>query len=686
MRTKKRIRLKGRLRIYMQTSLYMGILLLIVDIGTYFLDVRAGFLLTCFLLFYFGMIILLMFYNRPIILNELISFATQYGQVQKTLLRDMAIPYALLDETGRVIWCNDAFRAAIHSEKGFHKSITYVFPAITRERLPQGEQEAEIEISFEESDYIAHITRVSLRGMISEDSDVLDDEDYDSCLYAMYLYDETALKLALRENDAQSLAVGLIYLDNYEEALASVEEVRRSLLKALIDRKVNKYISSFDGICQNIEKDKYLVILKKKSVMQMQEQRFELLEDVKTVNIGNEMAVTLSIGIGANGESYTQNYEYARMSIDLALGRGGDQVVVRDGEDITYYGGKTQQVERNTRVKARVKAHALREIIESREHVIIMGHSISDVDSLGAAIGIYCAAKVLGKKAQIVLNEITSSLRPLVECFTEEKGYPADLFIKNEEALMLTNENTLVVVVDVNRPSYTECPELLKCTQTVCVFDHHRQTNEVIENPVLSYVEPYASSACEMIAEVLQYFSENIRLAPCEADCIYAGILIDTNNFMTKTGVRTFEAAAYLRRAGAEVTRVRKMLRNDMAAYKARAEAVRHAEVYRGAFAISICPADEVESPTIVCAQAANELLNIVGIKASFVLTEYQGKIYVSSRSIDEINVQLIMERLGGGGHLNVAGAQLTNCSLQQAKHIIQDTIDEMLKEGDISE
>ena len=238
------------------------------------------------------------------------------------------------------------------------------------------------------------------------------------------------------------------------------------------------------------------------------------------------MAVTLSIGIGANGESYTQNYEYARMSIDLALGRGGDQVVVRDGEDITYYGGKTQQVERNTRVKARVKAHALREIIESREHVIIMGHSISDVDSLGAAIGIYCAAKVLGKKAQIVLNEITSSLRPLVECFTEEKGYPADLFIKNEEALMLTNENTLVVVVDVNRPSYTECPKLLKCTQTVCVFDHHRQTNEVIENPVLSYVEPYASSACEMIAEVLQYFSENIRLAPCEADCIYAGILI----------------------------------------------------------------------------------------------------------------------------------------------------------------
>lgn len=398
------------------------------------------------------------------------------------------------------------------------------------------------------------------------------------------------------------------------------------------------------------------------------------------------MAITLSIGVGVGGGSYTKNYEYARMSIDLALGRGGDQVVVRDGEDVSYYGGKAKQVERNTRVKARVKAHALREIIESREHVIIMGHSISDVDSLGAAIGVYCAARVLGKKAQIVLNEVTSSLRPMVEGFGEEKGYPADLFIKNDEAILLTNKNTLVMVVDVNRPSYTECPELLKRTDTICMFDHHRQSSEVIENPVLSYVEPYASSACEMVAEVLQYFSEDIKLAAHEADCIYAGILIDTNNFMTKTGVRTFEAAAYLRRAGAEVTRVRKMLRNDMAAYKARAEAVRHAEVYRGAFALSVCPADNVESPTVVGAQAANELLNIVGIKASFVLTEYMDRIYVSSRSIDEINVQLIMERLGGGGHLNVAGAQLTDCSVQQAKRIIQDTIDEMLKAGDIQE
>ena len=480
------------------------------------------------------------------------------------------------------------------------------------------------------------------------------------------------------------MVAGLIYIDNYEEALESIEDVKRSLLIALIDRKVNKYFSEIDALVRKTEKDKYFVVFKYKCLEQLKADKFSLIEDVKTVKVGNEMSVTLSIGIGAEGVSYNQNYEYARMSIDLALGRGGDQVVVREGEEVTYYGGKTKQVERNTRVKARVKAHALRETIESREHVVIMGHNISDVDSLGAAIGVYCAARELGKKAQIVINEVTTSLRPLVDLFTPEKGYPADLFINSEEALAITNRNTLVMVVDTNRPSYTECPELLKRTNTVCVFDHHRQGSEVIENPVLSYIEPYASSACEMIAEVLQYFAEDIQLEPDEADCIYAGILIDTNNFSTKTGVRTFEAAAYLKRAGAEVTRVRKMLRNDMAAYKARAEAVRHAEVHRGAFAISICPADNVESPTVVGAQAANELLNIVGIKASFVITEYQNKVYVSARSIDEINVQLIMEKMGGGGHLNVAGAQFADRTVMQVKRMLQDTLDQMIEEGDI--
>ena len=682
---KTNIKLKGKLRRYLNWPLYLTIVLILMDIAMYAQDIQMGAEFSGFIVLYVIIVLISNRRSRPLLINELVNFATQYGTVQKQLLNDFEIPYALLDYNSRFLWMNEKFTEITGKDKNYHKSVTTVFPSLTKDILQKSEAVESINVMLDDRNYRISMKRIYFDS-VTKDSAIVAINDTDEYLTAIYLFDETELNRYIRENEEQKLVAGLIYIDNYEEALDSIEDVKRSLLIALVDRKVNKYFTEIDALVRKIEKDKYFVVFKYKYLEQLSADKFKLIEDVKSIKVGNEMAITLSIGVGAGGVSYTQNYEYARMGIDLALGRGGDQVVVKEGEEVTYYGGKAKQVERNTRVKARVKAHALREIIESREHVVIMGHTISDVDSLGAAIGVYCAARVLGKKAQIVLNEVTTSLRPLVECFTEEKGYPADLFIKNEEALLITNKNTLVMVVDTNRPSYTECPELLKRTDTICVFDHHRQNSEVIENPVLSYIEPYASSACEMIAEVLQYFSENIKLEPSEADCIYAGILIDTNNFMTKTGVRTFEAAAYLRRAGAEVTRVRKMLRNDMAAYKARAEAVRHAEVYRGAFAISVCPADNIESHTIVGAQAANELLNIVGIKASFVLTEYQGKIYISSRSIDEINVQLIMERVGGGGHLNVAGAQLTNCTIQEAKRMIQDTIDEMIKEGDIQE
>ena len=682
---KTNIKLKGKLRRYLNWPLYLTIVLILMDVAMYAQDIQMGAEFSGFIVLYVIIVLISNRRNRPLLINELVNFATQYGTVQKQLLNDFEIPYALLDYNSRFLWMNEKFTEITGKDKNYHKSVTTVFPSLTKDILQKSEAVESINVMLDDRNYRISMKRIYFDS-VTKDSAIVAINDSDEYLTAIYLFDETELNRYIRENEEQKLVAGLIYIDNYEEALDSIEDVKRSLLIALVDRKVNKYFTEIDALVRKIEKDKYFVVFKYKYLEQLSADKFKLIEDVKSIKVGNEMAITLSIGVGAGGVSYTQNYEYARMGIDLALGRGGDQVVVKEGEEVTYYGGKAKQVERNTRVKARVKAHALREIIESREHVVIMGHTISDVDSLGAAIGVYCAARVLGKKAQIVLNEVTTSLRPLVECFTEEKGYPADLFIKNEEALLITNKNTLVMVVDTNRPSYTECPELLNRTDTICVLDHHRQNSEVIENPVLSYIEPYASSACEMIAEVLQYFSENIKLEPSEADCIYAGILIDTNNFMTKTGVRTFEAAAYLRRAGAEVTRVRKMLRNDMAAYKARAEAVRHAEVYRGAFAISVCPADNIESPTIVGAQAANELLNIVGIKASFVLTEYQGKIYISSRSIDEINVQLIMERVGGGGHLIVGGAELKNCTIQEAKRMIQDTIDEMIKEGDIQE
>lgn len=682
---KKYIKLKGRIKSYLQFTLYLGALLVVVNLAIYLIDYRAGLLLTCFTIFYFAIILSALFYNKPLIMNELISFATQYGQIQKRLLRDLEIPYALLDDSGKVIWANTAFERVTNKEKGNGKSITSYFPTVTRDKLPgEGASDyVEYALEHEDREYIAKFRKISLKEM-AENSDMIEAKGYNGYLIAMYLFDETALHIALQEVDDQSLAVGLVYLDNYEEALESVEEVRRSLLIALIDRKVNKYISAIDGICKKLEKDKYLVVLRKKAVAQLGENKFDLLEDVKTVNIGNEMAVTISIGMGLDGLTYAQNYEFARNAIDLALGRGGDQAVVKTPEAITYFGGKSQQVEKNTRVKARVKAHALREIITSKDRVLVMGHRLADVDSFGAAVGIYRIAATLERKAHIVLNEYSNTMQPVVELFKDNPEYDSDMIINSQQALELAGSNTVLVIVDVNKPSITECPELLRCCKSIVVLDHHRQGTDTIENATLSYVEPYASSACEMVSEILQYTVDNIKIRSEEADCMYSGIIIDTNNFMSKTGVRTFEAAAFLRRNGADVTRVRKLFREEAINYKAKADAVSQAEIYNDAYAISVCVSEDIPDPTVVGAQAANELLNIKGVKASFILTRYQGKIYISARSIDEVNVQIIMERLGGGGHMNSAGAQLEDVSAEEAVGIVKQTIDTMIQEGHI--
>ncbi len=679
---KSKLKLKGRLKRYVQTSFYLGFLLVIVNIAVYLFSVPSGLLVTSFILIYFAVVLLLQFYNKPVIVNEMISFATQYGQVQKVLLRELEIPYALLDEGGHIIWTNEAFENVVHKEKGYRKSITSLFPSITREKLPDEVEFTEEELVFEASNYVAKMRRISMKEML-ENSDIVDAGDYEGYLIAFYLFDETALRIALQEVDDQSVAAGLIYLDNYDEALESVEEVRRSLLIALIDRKVNKYIAALDGICKKLEKDKYMVILRKKATAALKESKFDILEDVKSVNIGNEMAVTISIGIGLDGLTYAQNYEFARNAIDLALGRGGDQAVVKTPDNITYYGGKSQQIEKNTKVKARVKAQALREIISSKERVFIMGHRLADADCFGAAVGIHRIATTLDRRASIVLNDVNTSLKPMVDLIKGLEEYK-DVIISSQQAIEFAGTNAALVVVDVNKPSITECPELLRLCKSIVVLDHHRQGTESIENATLSYVEAYASSTCEMVSEILQYIGENVHVTAEEADCMYSGIMVDTNNFMTKTGVRTFEAAAFLRRNGADVTRVRKMSRENAIEYKARADAVSQAEIYKNVFAISTCTSEDVESPTVLGAQAANELLNIKGVKASFVLTDYQNQIFVSARSIDEVNVQVIMERMGGGGHLNAAGCQISGASIFEGIGLVKATLDKMINEGDL--
>ena len=676
-----KIKIKGHLKFYMQWPVILSILLIVMDVLVFSVSVKAGTLVSIFLAAYILVVVFLYFHSKTMIMNELISFATQYGQVQKTLLNEFAVPYALLDYNGKILWMNEAFSTLTGKNKRYRKAVSCVFPEIAGDKLPKKE-EKEVNIRYNERDYKAVMKSVSLKKLL-EESGLVEMESH-SDLIALYLFDETELNQYIRQKEDEKLVTGLLYLDNYDEALDSVEEVRRSLLAALIERKLGKYFSEVDCLLKRLEKDKFILVMRQKSLEELKKKRFNILEDVKTVNIGNDMAVTISIGIGLNAPTYAQNYEYSRIAIDLALGRGGDQVVIKDKDQMTFFGGKSQQMGKNTRVKARVKAHALREFMISNDKVIVMGHKISDVDSIGAGIGIYRAAKSLNKRAHIVVNNPTMSVRPIIESFRQNADYDEHMFINSEAAREIVDNNTVVVVVDTNKPSYTECEELLQNTKTIVVLDHHRQGSEVIKNAVLSYIEPYASSTCEMVAEILQYFSDDIRIYNIEADALYSGIMIDTNNFTAKTGVRTFEAAAFLRRCGADVTRVRKMFRDDVKSYKAKAEAIRNVETYKGSFAISVCPSEGIDSPTVVASQAANELLNVDSIRASFVLTDYQNKIYISARAIDEVNVQIIMERLGGGGHINMAGAQLPGISVNEAIRQLKETLDKMMKEGDI--
>lgn len=676
----KNMRLKGQLRMYMQWPLIMTILLLAMNIWMYMTDQKAGLTMTVFVIIYAMIVGLLYFYNRSLILADLIQFSTQYKGIQNTLLKELTVPYAIILEDGHILWKNDRFSEIVD---GREKFIQKIIPELNKGIFPKDDETRnELEITYKERDYQVELRRISLEGF-SESERMLQIPKEKEYFIALYMRDVTELNSYICENEDQRLIAGLIYIDNYDEVMESVEEVRQSLLVALIDRKINKYINDVDGIVKKLENDKYFFVVKKESYRKFEADKFSLLEEVKQVNIGNARSATLSIGLGLNTATYALSYNYARMAIDLALARGGDQAVIKDCKGITYFGGKKEQTAKNTRVKARVKAEALREFIVAKDQVIVMGHKISDPDSFGACMGIYRAAVALEKKAHIVINDVSTSIKPLYDEIAQSSVYGKDIFLTSGEALDYISDSAMVVVVDTNKPQMTECPELLKRSKTIAVLDHHRQSSTVIDNAVLSYIEPYSSSTCEMVAEVLQYIVDDIKVPSIEADCLYAGIMIDTRNFMNRTGVRTFEAAAYLRRCGADITRVRKMFRDDMESYRAKAEAMRMAEVYREQYAIAECPSD-IASPTVLAAQTANELLDINGIKASFVLTVYNGRIFLSARSIDEVNVQIIAEKLGGGGHINSAGAQFEHTNVKEAIEALKVTIDQMIEEGDI--
>ena len=647
--------LKKKIQQYLLMPLALTVLLVGMVIVLYVHDKKSGAIAAAAVFIFVVCEIIFFIVMKAAIMPVVFRFALEQGQIQKELLKELDIPYALLDTDGKILWGNAKFieEIGVGSKKRIRKNISAFFPAVDAEALSSEEMQMDLEYKAD-------------------------------AMITLYLYDETELRIYKKENEDQKLVAGLLYIDNYDEVMENTEEVRHSLVEALVDRRINMYLSTIDAIGKKLEKDKYFFVFRQQYLPQLRETKFAILDEVKSINVGNEIPVTLSIGVGAGTDSFAQAYERARTAIGLALGRGGDQAVVKYGDKTTYFGGKSAGTEKSATVKARVKAQAFQELLTSKDSVIIMAHKRPDADAFGSAVGVYRLVKTLNKKAYIVVNEVTSAIRPIISGFMGNSVYGDDMIINSEQAISRVTPNTLVVVTDVNKPSMTECEELLSLAKSIVVFDHHRQSDEVIENATLSYIEPYASSACEMIAEILQYIEGKVKLRPIEADAMYAGIVIDTDNFLTKTGVRTFDAASYLRRSGADVVRVRKMFRSDMYTYRQLAEGVINSEIYMEHFAISTVDPKESDAPTVVAAKVANDLLNIEGIRASFVTTEKDGTVYMSARSVDDVNVQIIMEKMGGGGHANIAGAQFTNSTNELVLIQLKTLLDEMYREGDI--
>ncbi|MDD4371793.1 MAG: DHH family phosphoesterase [Anaerostipes sp.] len=663
-----------------------GALFLIADVLLFFTDVKSASILAFVIVVYYVALGYASVYSRKNLKRDIVNLALEESGAQAELMKELPIPYVLLEGDGEILWVNHAMEKVLDGKE--LNRLQQLFPELGRNLLPSEMNHAIAHVKTmkdKNNNEVECFYKLEIqRFHVKENNEFSTFSRNTQSMIAVYLFDQTLLRKYMIESENQRMAVGLIYIDNYDEVVASTDPVKLSMLLAVADRRISKYVQEISGIVKKTEKDRYLVIFQQKCLEKMQKDEFVILEEIKNINLGSSMHMTLSISVGINGNTYQEAYESASAGMDLALGRGGDQAVVKDGDEITYYGGNSAVVEKNTRVKARVKAQALKELLESKENVVIMGHKIPDPDSMGAAIGLYRLGLSLERKAHIVMNEATMSVRPIVEDLSESEEYDEDMFINNEQALETTDENTLLIVVDVNHSNYTECEKLLKQTNTIVILDHHRKMKDSIANPVLSYIEPYASSTCEMVAEILQYIDTKPKLKPREADAMYYGMLVDTDSFVNKTGVRTFEAAAYLKRNGANLTKVRKMSRTSMDTYKVRSKAISNSEILYGEFAITTLVGVGIDSPTVVGAQVAKELLNIDGIKASFALTAIEDRVYVSARSIDEINVQKIMEQFGGGGHLTVAGAQLVDVSLYDATLIIKETLSEMRDKGEV--
>ncbi|WP_326906716.1 DHH family phosphoesterase [Sedimentibacter sp. MB31-C6] len=492
--------------------------------------------------------------------------------------------------------------------------------------------------------------------------------------YVLYWIENTAYTILKNKyNDERPIAM-LIQIDNYDEISEKMDKGEKSAMTAEVEKILNKYASEMNGFVLKYDTYRFFMMIENKYLDALESKKFSMLEDVKGLKNDADYYFTLSIGVGAYSKTLAQLVEYAKGALDVSLGRGGDQAVVKRINSVKFYGGKSKAVEKRTKVKARIISYALRQIIDQSSNVIIMGHRVGDMDSLGASIGLYSIARSRGKKSYIVLNNVNYALKNMYERIKVEDSHYLESIIDTETALSLVEQNTLCVVLDTHRGSYTEAPELLTNVEKIVLIDHHRRSEEYIENTLLDYIEPYASSTCELVSEIIQYMDDHIKLTKFEADALMAGIVVDTNSFTFKTGVRTFEAASFLRRNGADTVDVKQLFNDSLDAMKKKTEIIDKSEIKYGDIAISYI--DEIaDDSNVIAAQSADELLTIKDVVASFVLVRNEDYINISGRSIGNVNVQVIMEYLGGGGHLNMAGAQIQTTDMEEAKAKLYEAI-----------
>ncbi|OJV62945.1 MAG: phosphoesterase [Clostridiales bacterium 38-18] len=594
------------------------------------------------------------------------ALSTNIDNAARYAVFNLPVPLVVIDIDGKINWYNSKFTDMVSEKSVMGKGIVNLIPALNLEAFKLSENQEAVRIGDRTYDVYANMVN-------------LEDDNPQNLVIMLYWFDVTPLTDLQMRYEEEKPVLALINVDNFEDVMNETKEEKIPFLTSEIEKRVNLWATRMNGMIKRYQKDKYIVIFEAKYLENLEAKKFAILDDVREIDVGNKIPATLSIGIGYNGNTPALIEEDAYACLELALGRGGDQAVIRRNNTFEFYGGKTKAVEKRNRVKARVIAHGFQTLIDESSKVIVMGHKSPDMDSFGAAIGIYRSVINRGKEAAIVLNEINEGIETVYGTVKDKDIYQ---FVDSLQALEMQDEKTLVVVVDTHKPSLTECPDLIESATRVVLIDHHRRSTEFIDKAVLKYMEPYASSTSELVTEILQYMENKPRIEREEADALLAGITVDTKNFSLKTGVRTFDAAAYLRRQGADTIRVRQLFQDDLETFIEKASIVRTAIRHRESIAIS---SSDVQSDSIqlIAAQAADDLLDIKGINASFVIAQkLDGTVFISGRSLGDVNVQIILEKLGGGGHLEVAGAQFKDANIEEVKQKLIESIDQYYEEG----